>query len=171
MPHLNPNQPDFAVLWYEAISGRNAEDVASSYLKIIERSGAPEITFWTDNCSGQNKNWFLFTTLAKCVNQGWGPNLLRMKYLEKGHTFMRAGVIHDQIGKLMKKAKIIATFDDFVEIVDKSGRKVKPIVMNDRSFYDIDKKNRSKSTKKVTMPLLEEYCPSGVQERAQGNVF
>ena len=34
---LNPNQPDFAVLRHEAISGRNAEDVASSYLKIIER--------------------------------------------------------------------------------------------------------------------------------------
>ena len=84
---LNPNQPDFAVLWHEAISGRNAEDVASFYLKIIERSGAPEITFWTDNCSGRNKNWFLFTALAQCVNQGWGPNLFRMKYLEKGHTF------------------------------------------------------------------------------------
>ena len=79
-----------------------------------------------------------------------------MKYLEKGHTFMHADVIHGQIGKLMKKAKTIATFDDFVEIVDKSGRKVKPIFMDDRSFYDIDKKNRSKSTKKVTMPLLED---------------
>ena len=28
--------------------------------------------------------------------------------------------------------------------------------MDDRSFYDIDKKNRSKSMKKVTMPLLDD---------------
>ena len=35
---------------------------------------------------------------------------------------MRADVIHGQIGNLMKKAKTIATFDDFVEIVDKSNR-------------------------------------------------
>ena len=55
------------MLWHEAIAGRTAQDVTATYLKVIKVTGEQEYTFWVDNCGGQNKNWFLYTILAKLV--------------------------------------------------------------------------------------------------------
>ena len=54
------------VLWYEGIAGQSAEEVASTYVKVI-RSNRDKHKFisWADNCSSQNKNWFLFTALVR----------------------------------------------------------------------------------------------------------
>lgn len=74
------------IIWHEAISGRNAEDVMSAYSKVI-RSAAyrdcERFIFWADNCTAQNKNWTLFTGMVCEVNQEGGPQSITMKYLEK----------------------------------------------------------------------------------------
>ena len=48
------------VLWHEGICGRNDEDVASAFYKVIalpENDHIKKWTVWLDNCSGQNKCW------------------------------------------------------------------------------------------------------------------
>ena len=42
---------------------------------------------------------YLLTGLAQCGNT-WEPETIAIKYLEKGHTFMVAGTMHGNIGKL-----------------------------------------------------------------------
>ena len=102
---------------HEAIAGRNASDVASAYIKLITACGVPKhILIWADNCNTQNKNWTLFTALIQCVNT-WGPETITVKFLEKGHTFMAADNVRGDIGKSTKKRQVIATFDDFVDIL------------------------------------------------------
>ena len=71
-----------------------ATDVTPAYIKCINMCGKPNVTIWADNCAGQNKNWLLFSALAWCVNAEWGPHSVTLKYLEKGHTFMKADSIH-----------------------------------------------------------------------------
>ena len=79
---------DMCVLWYEGESGRCAADVASAYYKVMSSlSDFDSFVIWTDNCSTQNKNWVLFTSLWLTVNQTGGPNSLEVKYLKKGHTY------------------------------------------------------------------------------------
>ena len=59
------------VIWHEGISGRNAEDVASTFAKVIRSAQYRDINhfiFWCDNCSGQNKNWVLFTMFCYLLN-------------------------------------------------------------------------------------------------------
>ena len=52
------------IIWHEALCGRKDEDVTSTYVKFIkEKRDCVKFTFWADNCSTQNKNWTLFTTL------------------------------------------------------------------------------------------------------------
>ena len=78
----------YVILWHEALTGRTALDVSSAFMKIIRVVGIPaHALFWADNCSGQNKNWWLLTGLLQCVNT-WGPQTITLKYLEKVHTFM-----------------------------------------------------------------------------------
>ena len=104
------------MLLREAIAGRKAPDVVSSYLRVLQEcTNHDNVWFWADNCSAQNKNWFLFTGLLQCVNI-WGPADVTIKFLEKGHTFMEADSIHGDIGSLFKKYNTVVTFNDFVEI-------------------------------------------------------
>ena len=58
------------VLWHEAIQGRSAEDVASTFIFFLQQNrDINNFVFWADNCSGQNKNWFLYTALVKSHKQ------------------------------------------------------------------------------------------------------
>ena len=58
-----------AVLWHEGVKGRSASDVASTNIRFIRSNrDVKHFVFWVDNCSGQNKNWYLFTALANEVN-------------------------------------------------------------------------------------------------------
>ncbi|XP_038074870.1 uncharacterized protein LOC119742772 [Patiria miniata] len=54
---------DFVILWHEAISGRLGVDVASTNIKCVNLCETDIVIFWADNCTGQNKNWALYTVL------------------------------------------------------------------------------------------------------------
>ena len=51
-----PGKPDYCILWYEAIAGRKALDVASAFLQLTRQCNEDHIWLWANNCSGQNKN-------------------------------------------------------------------------------------------------------------------
>ena len=54
-----------SVIWHDGIAGRKAEEVASAYVSALKRErDVPHIIFWVDNCTGQNQNWCLLTTLG-----------------------------------------------------------------------------------------------------------
>lgn len=155
---LNADEPDFAVLWHEGLNGRDASAVASAYVKCLELSESMHVTFWADNCSSQNKNWTLFTALCLCVNSDWGPSEVTMKYLEKGHTYMKADSVHACIGKKLKKQSEVFTFPDFVSLVDCASKSVKSVVLEISDFYEFKPENRIRKSKHTTLPLLSTVC-------------
>jgi len=155
---LNEGQKDLAMLWHEAINGRTAANVAAAYVKCLEMSDSDRITIWADNCCGQNKNWTLYTTLCHCVNQEWGPREVSVKYLEKGHTYMKADSVHGSIGKKLKKQAEVLTFPDFVDLVDTAGKSIKPVVLETTDFHEFTAQNRTRKTKHLTLPLLSTIC-------------
>ena len=148
------NTTDYVVLWHEGIAGRCASDVASAYMKCINLCEKDNVVFWADNCTGQNKNWVLFTALCWCVNQNWGPKTITLKFLERGHTFMRADSIHGNIGSAMRKRPNIYTFDDFVDVCDGSAKKIRPVTLGVHDFYEFEDGHRARTSKTVTLPLL-----------------
>ena len=126
------------VLWHEGIKGRSAPDLASTYTTFIRANrDIEDFIFWVDNCSGQNKNWYLFTALSNGVNIGTSNvKTITIKYFEPGHTFMSADSFHHKVEKGMRQMKRVEDFQDFVEIVDKCG---KALVMKYSDFYDVPK--------------------------------
>ena len=149
---------DFVMLWHEGIAGRVAANVASSFIKCINTAASAYVTLWADNCAAQNKNWTLFTALSWCVNQEWGPEKVTLKFVERGHTFMRADSLHGNIGAKMKKHKNICTFDDFVDVCRKASKKINPVVMQCEDFFCFEDGYRSRQSKKVKLPLLSDLC-------------
>ena len=70
------------------------EDITSAFHSFfLHRRDQKLITLWLDNCSGQNKNWALFSFLLYIPvidSPETITDVIRLKYSEPGHTFMSA---------------------------------------------------------------------------------
>ena len=75
-----PGKP-IGILWHEAVTGRDAEDIASAYYKLIRNVRHRD-------CS---------------MNQKSGPDTITIKYFEKGHTFMSADSFHHLVERKCAK--------------------------------------------------------------------
>ena len=147
---------DYTVMWHEGISGRKACDVASAYTKFFTEANTKFPILWADNCAGQNKNWVLYSSFAQIVNADWGPEEITMKYLEPGHTFMKADTVHGVIGKRMKRTPEIVTFKELTSLVSSSSSRISMIEMNVDDFYKYLPGNRARNTKNVRLPKLSD---------------
>ncbi|XP_072041154.1 uncharacterized protein [Amphiura filiformis] len=118
------SDPVIGVIWDESMCGRNADDVASAYVRFMRHTKCRDkkkFVFYMDNCAGQNKNWTIYTAMIDEVNRPGGPDEIIFKYLEKGHTFMSADSFHHQVESGMKKAKNVYDGQDFKQIIDETG--------------------------------------------------
>lgn len=128
----------FAALWNECVSGRNQEDIISTFRAfLIYKRDAEYITLWLDNCAAQNKNWALLSFLVNIINSNMiSAKTITLKYFEPGHTFMSADSFHHQVEEAMRDMKKVYDYSDFVECVQKtSSRKTVVKNMNASDFY------------------------------------
>ena len=112
------------VLWNESMSGRNAEDLASTFTKFLRHPSVRDkkrVIMYLDNCSAQNKNWTVFTAMINEVNRPGGLEQIIFRYFEKGHTFMSADSFHHLIEKGMRDRKNIYDGEDFKAVVNEVG--------------------------------------------------
>ena len=104
-----------AAIWHEGISGRKKENITSTFYKFfMYHKNAKSVKLWLDNCSGQNKNWGLFSFFIFLINlQEVATENIELAYFEPGHTFMSAYHFHHAVEKQMKEAKNVYNFQDF----------------------------------------------------------
>ena len=95
-----------------------------------------------------------FLGIAQDVNT-WGPESVTNNYFQRGHTFIAAGGIHRDIGKLFRKTSIEAIFEDFVKVCNKTDSKIEPIILDLPFIYQISNKSCKSTSTKAKMPLLE----------------
>ena len=124
-----------SVLWHEGISGRNAGDIASTFICAMRQH--PEVahfTLWMDNCTAQNKNWTIFTAMCTFVNTESGPQSVTFKYLMSGHTFMSADAFHASVEKQFRIQKNLYDFADLKDAVAKASKSVKVVSLEAADF-------------------------------------
>lgn len=162
----------FAVLWNEAVSGRDKEDIISCfYAFFFKYRDASKIIVWLDNCSSQNKNWCLLTFLTRIVNSiEISANEIIFNYFEPGHTFMSADSFHHQVELSIKKKGKLYDFNDFVDAVQKA-QKSKAEVKSMR-YQDFFKWKDFKSQAKLNKNPEKVYLANIVQIKAtRGKMF
>lgn len=127
-----------AVIWHEAIAGRSKQDITSTfYAFLLSIRDTKNLTLWLDNCSGQNKNWTLFTFFVHIVNsEEVALESLKIKYFEPGHTFMAADSFHHQVERSLKQMGKVYDFTDFSNAVKNAAPNVKIITMEINDFYN-----------------------------------
>lgn len=103
-------------MWPENVAGRGGNEIASCLLRWAENnlnsSDIEEVTTWTDNCAGQNRNMVVVMAYL------WLMKMIH-KFLLKGHTHMECDHVHAMIEKKKKKLKTmeIASPRDWIQFV------------------------------------------------------
>lgn len=167
------NKP-VAIIWHEGVAGRSKSDIISAFYKfLLFHRDTKEITLWMDNCAAQNKNWALYCFFIYLINSAEVDLvLLKIKYLQTGHTFMSADSFHHQVEKSLKQTGKVLDFDDFKLCVKKSNSsKVEVFEMNLNDFFDFaDFSSRFKMNKIIPKPYLTNFVE--VQfKRGSKNLF
>ena len=104
------------VLWHEPIKGRSAEDVASSFIFFFHAKIEISIILYEVNDTNGT------------------TNEVTIKYFKPGHTFMSTDSFHHAIEQGMRKKQRTEDFQDFVDLVDFSG---KALLMKHDDFLQI----------------------------------
>ena len=149
-----------AIVWDEATSGRDAEEVTSCFWHfILNEKDAKSIIIYVDNCAAQNKNWLLFSSLLRIVNsEEVACDSITLKYLVAGHTFMSADADHAAIEKSLKKKKIIYDLDAFCGCVSDTGISLKRLEFSDFRKWTDDISRYQLQKLGDNRPYLKDIC-------------
>ncbi len=148
-----------SVVWHEGIAGRNAKEITSAYAAALEKErDIRHVIYWVDNCSAQNKNWCLFSSLLTLVNsETISAEDVTLKFFEPGHTFMSADSFHHGVEQEMRHRPggVVFDFDDFLSVVANSNsRKVEVVELKNENIRAWMDGHSAAKTKK--MPRLAE---------------
>lgn len=130
-----------SVVWHKGIAGRSAKEIASAYATALEKErDIKHVVYWVDNCSAQNENWCLFSSLVSLINSdNISTEDITLKFFEPRHTFMSADSFHHGVELEMKSRPggVVYDFEDFLSVVgDSNAKKVEVVELRNQSIRD-----------------------------------
>lgn len=129
----------FCYLWHAQIAKRGANEIASCLLHFIESEvnrGIKSISLYSDNCSGQNRNRFIFAMYIY-VSRVFNVEVTH-RFLQTGHTQNEGDSMHACIEKNMKN-KTLYSPDQLYEVIMNSKVQNKFVIkeMTQNDFYNL----------------------------------
>ena len=127
-------------VWDESNGHRGANELGSCVLKYIEKNIGTykDVTFYSDNCSGQQKNQFMLAAYIFALRK-YGLNSITHKFLIKGHTQNEGDSVHSLIERKMKqavKSGPIYTPEGLISLIKTAKRTGEPFSVNELSYED-----------------------------------
>lgn len=143
-------------MWHEAEGKRGAIEIGTCLLHYLKEkaeatnSDELEMTLYSDNCAGQQKNKFIIAAFLYAVANYNNIKSITQKYLVTGHTQNEGDNVHSVIEKNIKRALKsgpICTPSQYVGLVQtakKTGTPFKVIELAHTDFLDL--KNLTEQT-------------------------
>ena len=90
-------------MWHEAVGDRGGDQIASCLFKFIKAIPGhdTELTFYSDTCTGQNKNSFMAAIFLTAI-QNPSLQIINHKYLVSGYSHMECDIVHAVIERKKK---------------------------------------------------------------------
>lgn len=104
---ISGDQEAICYVWDQTIAGKGSAEIGSCLWSFFQQKvseGIEEFLIYSDNCSPQNKNQFLFSMYAMASIRF--KIKITHRYLEVGHTHMECDSIHATIEKSVKYTDI-----------------------------------------------------------------
>ncbi|KAK3921618.1 polyprotein [Frankliniella fusca] len=114
---VSGEQKGFCYVWDQTEARRGSAEISSclwSFLKMKSEGGVREFRLYSDNCSAQNKNKFLFSMYTMASIR---LNIrIVHRYLETGHTHMEVDSVHAAIQNSIKNKEIFVPSEWYAAI-------------------------------------------------------
>lgn len=153
-------------VWDEVTAKRGAIEMCSCINKFIDIFVPPEVKklhIFSDNCSGQNKNFTLLMFYLSCIHSGRFEEITHT-YFRPGHTYMAADRDFALIEKNMRRVNYVFTPDEHIDII-KNTRRVgersfpfEVVKMEQRDFKDYECMRRLVTKRKPTRFRFIDSC-------------
>ena len=155
----------FCYMWDESEGKRGAAEIATcllDYLKSLPES-VTHVTAFCDTCAGQNRNQFLATALLYAVQKIPNLDIIDIKYMETGHSYLEADSMHSCIENARRHQKVYTT-DEWALLVAGARKRPRPYTVRrlfHSDFLDVKDqtknivKNRTKNTDSNTVNWLK----------------
>ena len=121
---------------------RGAQEIATCIMKNTSSVCASvpstsEITYYSDKCSGQNRNQFVAGSYLFSMDQFQNLQRINHKFLESGHSYMECDSIHSTIETAKKKTSVYmpSQWNTLISL----ARRIKPyhvVPMKHSDVYD-----------------------------------
>ena len=145
-----------AITWHQGEGKRSAQEICSTYSKFMcAFRDVENFIFWVDNCSAQNKCWYLYNFLCHAVNGSVNETVqsVTLKYFERGHSFMSADSYHHLVEKGMNEKRNVYDFKDFVDVLNVHGH---AIIMKSKDFIDVPRGVSGQSKFTEDKPMMDD---------------
>ena len=117
--HDYRNHKGYMFLWDETTAKRGAIEIISNldyYINNYVSSDCRELIIFSDNCSGQNKNYALMTYYSHLIHKGRFDEISHI-YFHVGHTYMAADGDFGQIETCVRQKNYIFTPDEYADTI------------------------------------------------------
>lgn len=133
------DQEGYCYVWDETIGKRGSNEISSCLHYIdnqCKKKNVNDFRFYSDNCSGQNKNRYLFA-MYLYVTMKYKVNITH-RFLERGHTQNEGDSIHACIERASKGKELFIPEDwyQLIENAKKEGKKYKVERMTQNLILD-----------------------------------
>ncbi|KAJ8914063.1 hypothetical protein NQ315_017584 [Exocentrus adspersus] len=110
---FSTNKKAYCALWTEYMSGRTGNDIASAFIKILEKlveeHEFSDLITWSDSCVPQNRNSVIAYAVLKFMMDHPHINSITMKYSIPGHSAIQeVDSIHSVIERELKKREFFS---------------------------------------------------------------
>ncbi|KAL4718628.1 hypothetical protein ACJJTC_005182 [Scirpophaga incertulas] len=157
-------------MWDESVAKRGANEVSSCLLDFIQSNveqGTKEFRFWSDNCAGQNRNRFVFSSYIYASKKF---NIrITHRFLLKGHTQNEGDSVHSVIERA-SKTKTVYTPHEWRLLVRWAKTEGEPYLVRNVTQSDVFDFKRLVNNKiwmkditgkKITWNNIREICADG----------
>lgn len=129
----------FMNMWSEDIASRGASEIASCLLKYIRTLPieTKHVIAYSDTCGGQNRN-FIVSMIWLFIVANSHIEIIDYKFLVSGHSYLENDSDFGHIEKMKKKTQFIYVPEDWMQLVEKAGKKFKVIRMQRDDFVSTE---------------------------------
>lgn len=101
------------------IAKRGSREISSAAYRFVKShcKEKERLSFWCDNCGGQNKNQYIAMAMIYTVNAIENVNVIDIRSPYKGHTFLSDDLKFRNIEKKFKATELLHSVDDYVDII------------------------------------------------------
>ena len=163
----------YCYMWDESEASRGANEIASCTCDFVEmkvKEGITEFHFWTDNCSAQNKNKYLYSLYTYLCSK-YNVKIYN-KYLESGHTYNDCDTVHSTIEKAARRKEIYvpSQWQEIVKNARKSGDALTVVKMNGKmkDFHQLAEQYQQWNHKEAKWSKVKDFH---VTPLSPGKVF